>query len=273
MKCWNEVRIVRDDKPLFVPCGKCYACRLNKRMEWTYRLSKELYVSVSAYFVTLSYSDEYLKYHVNRQTGEVAAVLNKVDLQTFIKRLRYYSKFRYFAVGEYGEKTMRPHYHLLIFNLSRSAAMKIESVWKMGNIHIGRVETGSIHYVTKDLMKPFTKTSIVGVDGFRLMSTKPAIGSSELIMDSMLNNKLDNDFSVFLNGYKLNMPRYYKDRIFNIRQKEEHAEKMIYQADIDFLRYLDKCEKTGIDNPFLYLNKNRQDMLRQEQKEFKNRKL
>lgn len=51
-------------------------------------------------------------------------VLNKHDVQNFIKRLRKYiygkSKestqvLRYYAVGEYGESTFRPHYHLLLF--------------------------------------------------------------------------------------------------------------------------------------------------------------
>lgn len=273
MKCWNEFYIERDGVKQFVPCGKCYSCRLNKRMEWTFRISKELFVSISAYFVTLTYSDENLHYRVDKTTGEMLPVLRKADLQSFIKRLRYYSSFRYFAVGEYGEQTMRPHYHILMFNLSRKAALKIEFVWNVGNVHIGRVETGSIHYMTKDMMKPKTKTEVMGIPGFRIMSTKPGIGAHELIMDSMLNNKLDNDFKVFLNGYKLNMPRYYRDKIFSIKQKEEHIEEMIRQSDDEFYEYLEKCRRKGIDNPFVYMNENRQDLLRQEEKQLKLRKL
>lgn len=271
MKCWNDIYVYRDGKKQFFPCGKCYACRLNKRMEWTYRLSKELFVSYSAYFVTLTYDDSKLHYRVDKETGEMLPVLNKVDLQRFIKALRYYSKFRYFAVGEYGERTMRPHYHLLMFDLSRKAAMKIESVWANGNIHIGRVETSSIHYMTKDMMKPSTKTEVLGVKGFRIMSTKPGIGSK--ITDTLLNNKLDDDFSVWLNGYKLAMPRYYRDKVFSVKQKEKHIEDMIRKADEDFYKYLERCERTGVQNPFIFLNQNRQSLIRQESKLLKVRKL
>lgn len=49
------------------------------------------------------------------------AVLSKRDVQLFLKRLRKYvykntrERLRYFIVGEYGPKTYRPHYHLLLF--------------------------------------------------------------------------------------------------------------------------------------------------------------
>lgn len=273
MKCWNDICIERDGQKLFVPCGKCYACRLNARMSWTYRLHKELYCSFGAYFVTLTYSDEQLHYRVDTSTGETAPVLNKVDLQSFIKKLRYYSKFRYFAVGEYGERTMRPHYHIIMFNLERKAAMKIERVWNKGNIHIGRVETSSIHYMTKDMMKPETKTKVLGVPGFRIMSTKPGIGAKQNVIDSLLNNKLDNDFSVWLNGYKLSMPRYYANKIFSAKQKDYHAEEMIKETDKQFYKWIDDCERREISNPFVYLSKNRQDLIRQEKKLMKIRKL
>lgn len=49
--------------------------------------------------------------------------LSKPDLQNFLKRFRKYinkhtiynEQLRYYAVGEYGPRTFRPHYHLLFF--------------------------------------------------------------------------------------------------------------------------------------------------------------
>lgn len=257
---------------LTVPCGRCYACRMNKRIEWTFRLSKELAVASSAYFVTLTYSDLYVPRKVDESTGEVdVKVLRKVDLQQFIKSLRYYSKFRYFAVGEYGERTFRPHYHILIFNISRSGAEKIGQVWKYGEVHIGRVEAASIHYVTKDMMKEVELKTVAGVEAFRVMSTKPAIGSC--FMDNAMNNKLAKDFTVFLNGFKISMPRYYRERVFNIREKEEHQQEMIKEADRQFMSYMDECKIKGITNPFKYLEENREGLLRREKKLLKMRKL
>ena len=44
--------------------------------------------------------------------------LRKRDLQLFIKNLRSYLpeyEIRYFASGEYGPETFRPHFHLLLY--------------------------------------------------------------------------------------------------------------------------------------------------------------
>lgn len=273
MNCFSPIAIQKDGMRTIVPCGKCYACRINLRMQWTYRLHRELLVSHSAYFVSLSYADKYVPEMVDRDTGEICKVLRKTDLQSFIKRLRHYSKFRYFAVGEYGENTNRPHYHLLIFNLSWAAARKIESTWSMGNILIGRVETASIHYCTKDMMKDKTKNAIAGVEGFRLMSTRPPIGVNEDIINSMLNNKLDNDFTVSMNGFKQAMPRYYKERIFSIKERDNHANEMIKLADNHFWEWMRTCKRRGINNVFTYIEKERQAAIRQENKLLKMRKL
>lgn len=256
---------------LSVPCGKCYACKMNKRIEWTFRLYQELVGSLSAYFVTLTYADSNIPTKVDKSTGEILNVLRKADLQTFIKNLRYYSKFRYFAVGEYGEQFKRPHYHLLIFNLERKAAQKIGDIWKHGSIHIGKVEMRSIHYCTKDMMKDVKFKSNGGVDAFRIMSTKPAIGSRYL--EYAMSNKLRSDFTVFLNGFKISMPRYYREKVFNIKQKEEHQNLMIKEADRQFHEYVETCEKKGIKNPFKYLEKERKALYRQQQKSLKQRKL
>lgn len=254
-----------------VPCGHCYACKTNSRIQWTFRISKELLVSDSAYFVTLTYSDENVPEKVDKKTGEIFKVLRKADLQTFIKALRYYSDLRHFSVGEYGEGGDRPHYHTLLFNLSRKGAMKIHDLWKFGNIHIGQVETASIHYCTKDMMKNVKDNHVFGVKGFRIMSTKPAIGHS--FLNHLMNNKINNDFKVFMNGWKTAMPRYYRDKVFNIREKEVHQQEMIELADSSFLDYLEECKKKDVKNPFTYIEQYRAGLLRREKKNLKLRKL
>ena len=84
-----------------------------------------------AYFITLTYNDESLP-----RTKEGYPTLLKKQVQDYIKRLRnahvaYLKKeqrkvhneykitgkpIRYYAVGEYGSQTRRPHYHILLFN-------------------------------------------------------------------------------------------------------------------------------------------------------------
>lgn len=97
-----------------VPCGKCALCKEKKSREWSFRALCENNTSTSEpYFVTLTYNPRCVP-----KNG-----LSKKDVQLFIKRLRtrldrlnIEHNIRYFAVGEYGKKGKRPHYHLILWN-------------------------------------------------------------------------------------------------------------------------------------------------------------
>ena len=74
------------------------------------RIMNEVRMHDVSCFVTLTYNDENLPKD---------NTLVKEDLQKFWKDLRYRifpEKIRYFASGEYGDETQRPHYHAVIFN-------------------------------------------------------------------------------------------------------------------------------------------------------------
>lgn len=120
MACYNPYKL-KDKHPhtgedVFVPCGKCVDCRKRLISGWSFRLMQEEKQSDSAYFVTLTYDTQHVPITRNN-----FMTLDKVDVQHFMKRLRYHSPktekpIKYFAVGEYGSKGMRPHYHLILFN-------------------------------------------------------------------------------------------------------------------------------------------------------------
>lgn len=99
-------------------CGQCLSCRINKAREWAERCYLEAQEYESNYFITLTYDDEHLPI-----TKEGVPTLKKRDLQLFWKRLRIWCKRngkpspRYFATGEYGDETFRPHYHVILFNI------------------------------------------------------------------------------------------------------------------------------------------------------------
>lgn len=107
-----------------IPCGKCIGCRLEYSRQWANRCLLELQYHDSAYFVTLTYNDEYVprSYAPDSATGEAIEHLSlrKRDFQLFLKRLRKHTgqDLRYFAAGEYGKETFRPHYHAIIYGLS-----------------------------------------------------------------------------------------------------------------------------------------------------------
>lgn len=153
MKCVSPINIkdprkLRAGLRLTVPCGKCGACKSNRRAEWSFRLGEEFENSKNGRFLTLTYSDENITY------GDLPS-LNKRDLQLFFKRLRKASakicnwRIRYYAVGEYGTDTERPHYHALVFNLHPDLWDRIDSIWGLGHVVVGDVTDKSIHYTTK----------------------------------------------------------------------------------------------------------------------------
>lgn len=243
-----------------VPCGKCYACRMNRRMSWTFRLMQQLSVSTSAYFITLTYNDE----NINEN-----GTLKKVDLQGYIKRIRKFSTFKYFACGEYGSKLKRPHYHILLFDYDVSKVQKLVDSWKEGFPHFGNVEQASIHYVSKDMMKDKTKKTKNGVCGFTLMSK----GIGKVGLKNLINKKNSLDFTVNVGNAKINMPRYYKDKIFTDIEKIEQSVKMQKVIDIEFNKYKERFEKNNRKNFFKHLLKEEETLLRLEEKKLKNTKL
>lgn len=107
-----------------IRCGHCLGCRIDKSREWANRCIMELQDHKDAYFLTLTYDEEHvpLTSFKDPETGvdHPTKTLVKKDLQGFIKRLRKRvepDRIRYFACGEYGSKTQRPHYHAIVFGL------------------------------------------------------------------------------------------------------------------------------------------------------------
>lgn len=243
-----------------VPCGKCYNCRTNHRNAWTFRLYSELKDHDNAYFLTLTYAKGMIK-----QGG-----LHKSDLQTYIKRVRYYTNFRYYGIGEYGETTFRPHYHLLAFGFSNESKQKFIDCWEHGNVYIGTVTSQSIHYVTKDLNKFLGKENGRNKE-FRIMSTKPAIGFNEI--KNMWRNVKQKDFTVNYNGLPMTMPRIYQEKIFSYKDREKHGKDMQVLSDELEQRYIKSRTRKGVKHIESFKIKERKSLELQEIKKLKQRKL
>src|SRR5678816_1259739 len=121
-------------KQVLVPCSKCTTCKARRVSAWSFRLMQEQKKSISAHFITLTYNDTHQPITKNGYRS-----LRKRHLRSFFKRLRkaQTSKGRvpakaikYFAVGEYGGKVGRPHYHLLLFNCDIKTIQKAWSASK-----------------------------------------------------------------------------------------------------------------------------------------------
>lgn len=97
-----------------VPCGNCVACRLEYSRQWANRCYLESLCHKTTYFITLTYDDKHLVFG-----DKGLATLEKDALSNFMRKLR--DKFghdlniRFFGCGEYGDQTLRPHFHLILF--------------------------------------------------------------------------------------------------------------------------------------------------------------
>lgn len=155
-------------------CGQCTHCRINKVRLWVGRMQLEAQEHPVSSFLTLTYDQDNLP-----QNGSV----DKREIQLFMKKLRGYSgeKFRYFAVGEYGDRTQRPHYHAIIFGLCPTRNDLVEKCWKKGHVYYGVGEPDSMSYCASYVVKKMTKPGDPRLGGrtpeFALMSRNPAIGS------------------------------------------------------------------------------------------------
>lgn len=200
-----------EEYPVQVPCGKCVACLVNKRNDWSFRLEQEWKVSSSSKFITLTYDEKHLR--TDRS-------LRKRDVQLFMKRLRKRNgtRIRYYAVGEYGGKSNRPHYHVLLFNCESD--QYVTESWRdskdqpIGFVHFGKVTEASIAYCTKYIIQRTVEGPGDLEPPFALMSRAYAIGGNYLT-DAMVQWHRDNDANYAMRyGVKVRLPRFYKSKIW-----------------------------------------------------------
>lgn len=160
---------------LIYPCGHCAVCRQQKKKQWVGRILLERSQHRDAVFVTLTYRDE----HVPVDAHGVKHV-SKDELQRYFKRLRKAGlAFRYFAVGEYGGRTGRPHYHALLFGLGQQHAVTIDRCWGLGFTHTGIAGVGSALYCAHYTLKKASKNKFIPDEypEFSLASRRPGIGA------------------------------------------------------------------------------------------------
>lgn len=211
MRCISPILVRANGRRDFVPCGKCNFCLQTKRADWSFRLSQELKVSSAAHFLTITYSDELVP-----RSDEGLQQVRKSDLQLFLKRLRKASgdRLRYYACAEYGTKTFRPHYHMILFNASSKLINNVQSIWKAGHIHVGSVTEASINYVTKYVINRVNDDVYAGREPpFSIMSKRPGIGSN-YVQTHAGWHKDDMRNYTQVKGEKRRLPRYLKDKIF-----------------------------------------------------------
>lgn len=153
-----------------VPCGNCIGCRLDQSRRWADRMMLEYDHSKKAVFVTLTYNDDYVPKKFYSDGSLAGYSLSKRDLQKWLKRLRKRYEdlqIRYYAVGEYGSSTFRPHYHVILFGISLSDFSDL--------VPFSKNELGQLSYISQDFAKTWSEYdpkshSFVSEYGFHLLT-------------------------------------------------------------------------------------------------------
>lgn len=245
-----------------IPCGRCVECRLNYSRQWADRCMYELsyYRPEEAWFVTMTYDDDHI---MDVGSDVFSGTLLKSDLQLFFKNLRrqieyhgYGDGVRFYACGEYGSKTFRPHYHVILYglNLLKNDNLQywvktktgfntwrspfLEKVWKKGFVVVSTVTWDTCAYTARYVMKKVGGASSEdyvahGVEPeFTLMSRKPGIGRQ--YFDDHYSEIYEND-EIFLSGpdggRKCKPPKYY-DSIYEKIEPEKYSKVKERRKDV-----------------------------------------
>lgn len=181
MICTSPVQLTQRK----VSCGQCMCCRINKKRKWSGRLALECLAwdKLSVFFQTLTYAD----WNLPTTLDEGLPTLEKKELQTWVKNLIQWARDnghatpRFFAVGEYGSKTERPHYHIIWFNMETAVLEQAQISWKMGHQKTELVNSPkALAYVCAYTTKKMTRESDERLLGrepeFMISSKRPAIG-------------------------------------------------------------------------------------------------
>lgn len=243
-------------RPMYVkghmfPCGKCLSCRIAYSREWSARLMQELPYWTDATFVTLTYAD----YSLPADNG-----LHVDHLQKFFKRLRkrfvsagrcfeqvradgrvvHSAALKYFACGEYGDKTGRPHYHAIIFGLSRSLQDKnmVKEAWKLCDWNVfsdskafGTVTYDSCRYVSDYIFKKYNGKKQQEVYGDRHPPFRLLSGGIGLRFALDNAEQLSREVGFTLRGVPVGLPRYYVDKLGIKLEAQNDIEKWQAYAD------------------------------------------
>lgn len=190
--------------PVPLPCGQCVICRVNKARELAFRMSAESSYWPFSAFLTLTYADP----------NQIS--LSKLHLQSAFKRARKGDlRFKYYAAGEYGGETHRPHYHLCLFYDGDLGFISDVSLgknnghllwWPHGLANLGTFTRESARYTADYLLKSLGDEVPLQLEKpFRLMST--GLGKQYLLDN---RSAFERDGMIRFGQSYVAVPRYYR---------------------------------------------------------------
>lgn len=214
-------------------CGQCMPCRFNKQRVWYHRILLEGLTHVEKCFVTLTYREEELPSDRS---------VSPEELRDWLKRFRKSfsdRRLRYFAVGEYGERGGRPHYHAILYGVScglgpytvRShlpnvalecscrTCTSLRATWRKGHVTVGSFNLERAKYISGYVLKKMTTVGDLRLDGrhpeFARMSTHPGLGFEYMkkVAVEMRRHRLTLPNSLAYANRRLPLGRYLRSKL------------------------------------------------------------
>lgn len=235
-------------KQYTIGCGHCEECVRKLKKEYVSGLMQEYLTQQKGMFITLTYKDNSI---IN---------VSKRDIQLFMKRLRkaYANiKLKYFAVSEYGPRTNRPHYHIILYGLNKEdlkdcyklpnqanlySSKELEKIRNNGIVGIGDLNEATIKYVAGYVIKKLDHKSYKNIgltDTFILRSKKIGKKYFEKNKEKILKNG-----GIYINGHLYPITKYEQRYILG-------KNKPILDYSIEELKtlpYIKDLYKTYINN-------------------------
>lgn len=227
---------------VYFKCGQCLSCKIARSREWTIRLLHEgLYHPGQSHFLTLTYDSN----HIPKQDGRYT--LDHKDVQDFVRRIRDTltgCKIKYLMCGEYGPKTGRPHYHMILYGLTSVEVKEYidtnpqtcttgNKLWRNGFVYVGYNFTPeTCAYVAQYTLKKMRMEDYKGI------RKPPYIVASKGIGKNYAKNnqeKMLKDGCIHWQEHTYNIPRYYFkvldiDRgLYYAQQIQKCSERLVLQ--------------------------------------------
>lgn len=229
---WNPPKC-EDYRVLYVTaaCGECLECRKQKQREWLVRMSEELRNNPNAYFMTLTFSEEGYNEVKKLCEGTDENEIATKAVRLMLERIRRKTKksLKHWLITELGhEKTERLHLHGLVWGIGSDKL--VEEKWNYGITFTGTfVNERTINYITKYI----TKIDKDHKDFTGKILCSAGIGANYINRADSKKHEYKEGETIetyrLRNGAKINLPVYYRNKIFT----EEEREKL----------FIDKIEK------------------------------
>lgn len=215
-------------KAIPIKCGTCIECRKEKARNWQIRLEEELKENRGAKFMTMTFSDEFIRIFDNDESENA-----KECVRRFFDRWKHEKGAtpKHWLITEKGQKgSERIHIHGFIW--TDLPTREIERIWSYGWVDTGSyVNESSIAYCVKYVFKYDEKHP--GFNPKIFASKGLGKGLIEKLKEQKYNRLGELEPTIQLkDGTRVPMPEYLKREVFTDDEREQIRLKQLDKGEL-----------------------------------------